>query len=56
MRISPKISEKPADSRNKRPPRAMLFTAKVSQRLIGASPFACSEFYSRFFAGGTSRP
>ena len=34
MRISPKISEKPEDSRNSRPPSAMLFTAKVSQRLM----------------------
>ena len=28
MRISPKISEKPAESRNSKPPSAMLFTAK----------------------------
>src|ERR1700688_1627717 len=31
IRIRPKISEKPADSRNKSPPSAMLFTAKVNQ-------------------------
>jgi hypothetical protein len=29
MRINPKISEKPAESRNKSPPMAMLFTASV---------------------------
>ena len=38
MRISPKISEKPAESRNSRPPSAMLFTARVSQRLIDDDP------------------
>src|ERR1700680_3183871 len=45
MRISPKISEKPADSRNSRPPSAMLFTARVSQRLIAAyvrDPILCA--------------
>ncbi len=31
IRIRPKISEKPADSRNNSPPYAMLFTPKVSQ-------------------------
>src|SRR5713226_4918456 len=31
IRIRPKISENPADSRNSSPPYAMLFTAKVSQ-------------------------
>src|SRR4029450_7510741 len=34
MRIRPKISEKPDDSRNSKPPSAMLFTASVSQRLM----------------------
>src|SRR6266851_7574022 len=34
MRISPKMRENPAESRNSRPPRVMLFTARVSQRLI----------------------
>src|SRR5882672_1626836 len=34
MRISPKMRENPADSRNSRPPKAMLFTARVSQRVI----------------------
>src|SRR5215475_4769294 len=34
MRIRPKMSEKPAESRNSKPPRAMLFTARVSHRLI----------------------
>src|SRR4029434_5839945 len=31
MRISPKISEKPADSRKRRPPSVMLLTASTSQ-------------------------
>ena len=31
MRISPKISEKPADSRNSRPPKVTLLTARISQ-------------------------
>jgi hypothetical protein len=35
MRISPKMRENPADNRNSRPPKAMLFTARVSQRVIG---------------------
>src|SRR5215510_276516 len=34
MRISPKISEKPEESRNRRPPSAILLTAKVSHKLI----------------------
>src|SRR5262245_3731500 len=34
MRISPKIREKPADSRNSRPPSAMLFTARRTQTLM----------------------
>src|SRR5215510_14642117 len=34
MRMSPKISEKPDESRNRRPPRAMLLTAKVSHKLM----------------------
>src|ERR1700687_3689307 len=40
IRIRPKISEKPAERRNSRPPRAMLFTARVSQRLIDNDPAA----------------
>src|SRR5450631_259590 len=38
MRIKPKMSEKPAESRNSKPPKAMLFTASVSQRLIVLLP------------------
>src|SRR5262252_2588532 len=34
MRISPKIREKPEESRNSRPPSAMLLTAKVSHKFI----------------------
>jgi hypothetical protein len=36
MRIRPKMSEKPDESRNSRPPSATLFTANVSHRLIEA--------------------
>src|SRR5262245_7603155 len=36
IRISPKIREKPDDSRKRRPPSAMLLTAKVSHKLMGA--------------------
>src|SRR5258705_12709219 len=32
--MRPKISEKPADRRNKRPPSVMLLTASTSHRLI----------------------
>src|ERR1700730_12538687 len=38
MRIKPKMSEKPAESRKSKPPKAMLFTASVSQRLIVLPP------------------
>src|SRR6188768_3862139 len=34
MRMSPKISEKPADSRNSRPPSVTLLTASTSQTLM----------------------
>src|SRR5712692_3819638 len=41
IRIRPKISEKPADSRNNSPPYAMLFTAKVNQSdMSDAGPHA----------------
>ena len=36
MRISPKISEKPADSRNSNPPKVMLLTVSTSQKFIAA--------------------
>src|SRR5579872_3343102 len=35
MRINPKISEKPADSRNNKPPRLMLFTASTAHWFMG---------------------
>src|SRR6476646_7584480 len=56
MRISPKISEKPADSRNRRPPKVTLLTVSTSQKFIAvvfppvprrikgaarAAPFGC---------------
>ena len=34
IRISPKISEKPADSRNSRPPNVTLLTVSSSQNVI----------------------
>src|SRR5215472_8473639 len=34
MRISPKISEKPAESRNNKPPSVMLLTASTSVRFM----------------------
>ena len=37
MRISPKISEKPADSRNSRPPKVTLLTVSTSQNVIAAN-------------------
>ena len=36
IRISPKIREKPAESRNNRPPNVMLLTVNSSQKLIYA--------------------
>src|SRR5665213_253912 len=36
IRISPKISEKPADSRNNRPPNVTLLTASTSQKVMFA--------------------
>src|SRR5215472_13870251 len=37
IRISPKISEKPADSRNSRPPNVTLLTVSSSQNVITAA-------------------
>src|SRR5207237_10783094 len=36
MRISPKMREKPADSRNSNPPKVMLLTASTSQKFMVA--------------------
>ena len=36
MRISPKISEKPADNRNNRLPKVTLLTVSSSQNVIAA--------------------
>ena len=36
MRISPKISEKPADNRNSNPPNVMLLTASTSHKVMAA--------------------
>ncbi len=49
MRISPKISEKPADSRNSRPPKVTLFTVRTSQKFMRRSsvPALCPGPVSR---------
>jgi hypothetical protein len=47
MRINPKIREKPAESRNKRPPKAMLFTIRVR--------FAVRIWRSQWFIGCDAR-
>ena len=36
MRISPKINEKPADSKNINPPKATLISVKTSHKFIAA--------------------
>ena len=36
--MSPKISEKPDDSRKRRPPSVMLFTASTNHRLMLGGP------------------
>ena len=41
IRMSPKMSEKPADSRNSRPPSVTLLTASTSQRLMAER--ACDQ-------------
>src|SRR5262245_21748129 len=45
IRISPKISEKPADRRNSSPPKVMLLTASTSQKVIVAvsPPSSCQN-------------
>ena len=47
IRISPKISEKPAESRNSRLPSATLFTARISSLM----PAVFSLAWSRQSAG-----
>src|SRR5262249_34128607 len=55
IRISPKIREKPAESRNSKPPSAMLFTVSVSQRpivvLLFPNPLAGEGHGGRYAAG-----
>src|SRR5580700_4429287 len=41
IRISPKISEKPADNRNNRPPNVTLLTVSSSQNVISADLVTC---------------
>src|SRR5262249_45301880 len=62
IRMSPKMSEKPDESRNSSPPRARLFSVWMTQncmRLPRASGLARGSergrYDSRFFAGGESR-
>src|SRR5260221_11618220 len=43
MRISPKMSENPAESRNRSPPSVTLFTASSSHRLIAAFSLAALD-------------
>src|SRR5215469_8158505 len=43
MRISPKIRENPADSRNKRPPNVTLLTVSSSQNVITAALPLCAR-------------
>src|SRR5215831_1097595 len=40
IRISPKIREKPADSRNSRPPNVTLLTVSSTQKVIAAAPLS----------------
>ena len=51
MRMRPKMSEKPDDSRKSSAPSARLFRVWMIQNCIGAR----SAQDSRFFAGGQSR-
>src|SRR5262245_28398088 len=45
MRISPKIREKPADSRNSSPPKVMLLAVSTSQKVMVAvfPPSSCQK-------------
>src|SRR3974377_1961298 len=43
IRISPKIRENPADSRNKRPPNVTLLTVSSSQNVITAALPLCAR-------------
>ena len=58
IRINPKINEKPADSRNSRPPNVTLLTVSSSQNVIfpalalPAGYFACVAMLPE---GGASR-
>src|SRR5882762_9572309 len=48
IRISPKISEKPADNRNSSPPNVTLLTASTSQKFIAEGVLGCCRLYLRF--------
>src|SRR5215813_1593230 len=55
MRIKPKISEKPADSRNNRPPSAKLLIVSVGQaltRICQASTKDCHRLMFGYLAAG----
>src|SRR5579859_3223358 len=53
IRINPKISEKPAESRNSKPPRLTLFTPSTTHWLMGRLVRVAtgSEFRGRGVAG-----
>src|SRR5262249_19652772 len=56
MRIKPKIREKPADSRNKRPPSAKLLIVSVGQaltRICQASTKDCHRLMFGYLAAGS---
>src|SRR5215470_4134124 len=57
IRISPKIKENPADNRNSKPPKAMLFTARVSQSVMCDRSYsaASTEQLDENSAGGEQR-
>src|SRR5690349_15921297 len=52
MRISPKISEKPADSRNNRPPKVMLLAVSTSQKVMPFPLVASPSFRDASAASG----
>src|SRR5436305_12684996 len=56
IRISPKISEKPADRRNSRPPKVTLLTVSTSQKFIAAGVPACGRGERRALRSRSQRP
>src|SRR3954453_15870501 len=56
IRISPKISEKPADRRNSRPPKVTLLTVSTNQKVIAAGIPACGRGERRALWSRSQRP